>query len=172
MTNDLWMIASLGPVLCVGTAVAFVSRRRTWKAATEVAFTPPNGSGPAAEYLAPSIEAAERQLGMLLRRMRAHQRAPYDFANSRIFSDTEFERCLDLATGLGIRIEELSGGSIAAPAERERIRYQILLSLSPMPAPALKPRRGADHAGDMRFSRAFGGEVRSAQRRSSGFAAP
>ena len=45
-------------------------------------------------------QAAERQLGMLLRRMRVYQRAPYEFAASRIQNDAEFERCLDLATAL------------------------------------------------------------------------
>jgi hypothetical protein len=147
MTYDFWIIAALGPVLCVGTAVAFATRRRSWRAVTQAAFTLPDGSGQPAEYLPTSVEAAERQLGMLLRRMRAYWRAPYDFASSRIVNDTDFERCLDLATALGIRIEELSGGLIAAPAERERIRNQIVLSLSPKPAPFGKPGRPADHAG-------------------------
>ena len=135
MTNDLWMLAGLGPVLCLAMLAGFAScRRRAWREAAEAAFIPPDGGGRAAEYLPQDVEAAERQLGMLLRRMRAYWRAPYDFANSRIADDTEFERCLDLATALGIRIEELSGGLLAASAERERIRHQILLSVTPKPA--------------------------------------
>ena len=73
------------------------------------------------------IKSTERQLGMLLRRMRAYWRAPYDFTTSRISNEAEFERCLDLATTLSIRIAELSGAAIAPP---ERIRDQILQSLS------------------------------------------
>ena len=66
---------------------------------------------------------------MLLRRMRAYSRAPYNFASSRIRNDAEFERCLDLATALGLHIGELSGACIAPPIERERIRDQILQSV-------------------------------------------
>lgn len=53
--------------------------------------------------------------------MRAYRRAPYNFASSRISNDAEFERCVDLATVLGLRIGELSGASIGAPRERERM---------------------------------------------------
>jgi hypothetical protein len=48
-------------------------------------------SGQAHEYLAPSIESAERQLGILLRRMRSYTCAPYAFEESRIRDAADFE---------------------------------------------------------------------------------
>ena len=123
MANDLWILVGFGPVLCAGSAVAFAEGRRAWRTAARVAFTRPDTNGPAGVL---DVEGAERQLGMLLRRMRAYRRAPYNFASSRISNDAEFERCLDLATILGLRIGELSGASTAAPRERERMRDQIL----------------------------------------------
>jgi hypothetical protein len=128
MANDLWILVGFGPVLCIGPVVAFAERRRAWKAAARKPFTPPDRNGPAGAL---DLERTERQLGMLLRRMRAYTRAPYNFASSRIRSDAEFERCLDLATALGLHIGELSGACIAAPRERERMRDQILQGLSP-----------------------------------------
>jgi hypothetical protein len=132
MIDDLWTVASFGPALCVGTAAAFAKRRRRIRRSAAAALTPPDDDKRAA-YVPQNIEAAEGQLGMVLRRMRAYRRAPYDFAKSRIFTDTEFEHCLDLATALGIRIGELSGALSDAPEERERIRHQILQSVSSEP---------------------------------------
>ena len=106
-------------MLCAGSAVAFAEGRRAWRSAARVAFARPDTNGPAGVL---EVERAERQLGMLLRRMRAYRRAPYNFASSRISNDAEFERCVDLATVLGLRIGELSGASIGAPRERERMR--------------------------------------------------
>lgn len=80
-----------------------------------------------------SIEAAERQLGMLLRRMRAYAKAPYDFAASRIHHDAEFDECLETAIGLSIRIAELAGTPVLTAEDRERIRDQLLDSLSARP---------------------------------------
>jgi hypothetical protein len=130
MANSLWVLVAVSPVLCVGPKVIAVKRRRG--ASPEAAARSP-GSWPAGEYLAPDIEAAERQLGLLLRRMRAYQRAPYAFASSRIRDDVEFERCLDLATALSLRIADLNGAAVAQPRERERIRDQIVESLSRRP---------------------------------------
>ena len=104
-------------------------RRRPSRAPNEAALVAPSHTDGGAEHVAASIESAERQLGLLLRRMRAYRSSSYDFANSRITNDTEFERCLDLATALGIRIGELSGLLMTEPAERERIRHNIVLSL-------------------------------------------
>ena len=143
MANNLWIIVGFGPVLCVGPAVAFAKRRRAWRTAARAAFTRPDRNGPAGVL---EVEGAERQLGMLLRRMRAYRRTPYNFVSSRIRNDAEFEHCLDLATMLGLRIGELSGASIATPRERERIRDQILQSLSPRPASSAALRDRADHA--------------------------
>jgi hypothetical protein len=118
-------------MVCIGPTLALAKRRvGASRAASKATFAQAHASLPASAYLAPDIEAAERQLGLLLRRMRAYQRAPYDFARSRIPDDAEFERCLDLATALGLRIRELSGASMADARERERIRDQILESLS------------------------------------------
>jgi hypothetical protein len=133
MIDDLWTIASLGPALCLGTVVAFARRRRRIGSSAAAASKPPDEDKRAVRCVPHDIEAAEGQLGMVLRRMRAYRRAPYDFAKSRIFNDTEFERCLDLATALGIRIAELSGALSEAPEERERIRHQILQSVSSEP---------------------------------------
>lgn len=129
-----WILAALSPVLCIGPTVAVAQRGRGQsRAAAQPSFAQPRGSLPAALHLAPDLEAAERQLGLLLRRMRAYRRAPYDCARSRIRNDAEFEGCLDLATALGLRIGELSGAPMAAPRERERIRDQIVEGLSARP---------------------------------------
>lgn len=140
MIHDLWAVSGfspvlyIGPVLCIGTVIAVANhRRRAWRMATEIAFTPADDDGEARHYAAPSIEAAERQLGILLRRMRSHLQAPYDFATSRIANAADFERCLDLATGLYLRLGELSGAPIATSLERERVRDQVLLSLASTP---------------------------------------
>jgi hypothetical protein len=131
MIQDLWVFVSFGPALCIGTAVALAnSRRRAWRIATEVGLALPDQGSHAHDCLTPSIEAAERRLGILLRRMRAYASAPYDFASSRIPNAAEFEHCLDLATMLCLRLEELTGAPAATPLERERVRDQILLSLS------------------------------------------
>ena len=126
MANDLWILVGCGPVLFLGPAVALAERRRAGTGARRGACTPPDRNGPGGRL----DVVHERQLGMLLRRMRAYRRAPYEFASSRIRNDAEFECCLDLATALGLQIGELSGACIAAPRERERMRDQILQSLS------------------------------------------
>src|SRR5690349_15898457 len=135
MVNGLWILVAFSQVLCVGPSVAVARRRRAVSRKTRSAtFVRPHGGTPNGGYLAPDIAAAERQLGLLLRRMRIYQQAPYDFARSRIPNDTEFERCLDLATSLGLRIQDLCGASTAEAIERERVRDQILESLSRSPA--------------------------------------
>jgi len=130
MANGLWLLIAASPVLYIGPTLIAAKRRRC---ASPAAATRSQGSWPAGEYLAPDIEAAERQLGLLLRRMRAYQRAPYAFSSSRIRDDVEFEGCLDLATALSLRIADLSGAATALPRERERIRDQIVASLSSRP---------------------------------------
>src|SRR5690349_892799 len=127
MPNDFWILAGCGPVLYAGTAIVVARRRGVRPPVTGAAFTRSGGCGSAGNPPTLDIESTERQLGMLLRRLRAYRRASHDFSTSRISNDAEFERCLDLATTLSIRIEELSGAAIA-PAER--IRDQILQSLS------------------------------------------
>ena len=128
MPNGFWILAGFGPVLYAGTAIAVARRRGVRPPATEAAFTRSGRYRSAGKPpTTVDIESAERQLGMLLRRLRVYRRAPYDFTTSRISNEAEFERCLDLATTLSIRIEELSGAAIV-PAER--IREQILQSLS------------------------------------------
>jgi hypothetical protein len=68
-------------------------------------------------------------MAVLLRRMRAHLRDPYDYAASRVASEAAFEDCLDRAAALGTRIAELGGAASASQAERERTRGLILESL-------------------------------------------
>ncbi len=125
----MWFVADFSPVLLMTTAVAF-RRRRSWRSPIPE-LPPPPQRGAQTEALPPTIEAAERQLGMLLRRMRAYQRSPYDTAQSRIRDEEDFERCLDLATLLSIRVTEFGGGLITTSGERERVRSQVLCSVSP-----------------------------------------
>lgn len=78
----------------------------------------------------PTIKAAEHQLGLVCRRMRAYLQDPYDFARSRIKDDADFERSLDLAVALSIRISDLGGEAMAGGKEaREHVRQQILEGL-------------------------------------------
>jgi hypothetical protein len=81
-------------------------------------------------HLPPTIEAAEREMAVLLRRMRAYLRDPYDFSASRINGEAAFEECLDRAATLGIRIAELGGAASADLAERDRMRGLILEGLT------------------------------------------
>ena len=68
-------------------------------------------------------------MAVLLRRMRAHLRDPYDFTVSRIAGEAAFEDCLDRAAALGTCIAELGGAAPASPAERECTRGLILEGL-------------------------------------------
>jgi hypothetical protein len=154
MANGLWMLVAASPVLCVGPTVIAAKRRRR---ASPAAATRSHGSWPAGEYLAPDIEAAERQLGVLLRRMRAYQRAAHAFASSRIRDDVEFERCLDLATALSLRIADLNGAAVAQPRERERIRDQIVESLSRRPTGSTEFGLWADRVHHQRCAATAGG---------------
>lgn len=141
MIQDFWLVASFGPVLCIGTAITVAeARRRASRRAMQATSAQSDQSRQAREYLAPSIESAERQLGILLRRMRSYMRAPYAFEESRIRDAADFERCLDLATALCLRREELSGGSAPSPLQRERVRDQVLLSVSATSAPPIATR--------------------------------
>jgi hypothetical protein len=130
-----WVLASFGPVLCTGIAIAFASsRRRSCRIAVGAAFALPDNGRQAHDHLTPSVDVAERRLGLLLRWMRAYTSAPYNVAGSRILNAAEFEHCRDLATMLCFRLEEFIGAPAAPPLERERVRDQILLSLSATPA--------------------------------------
>ena len=68
-------------------------------------------------------------MGLLLRRMRAHLRDPWDRAASRIAGEAEFEGCLDRAVLLAARIAELGGAAPADLDERERTRGLIMQAL-------------------------------------------
>jgi hypothetical protein len=120
-------------------------------AACPASTTSGSGEGQQGEALAPTIEAAEQQLALLYRRMRAYLRDPYDYAESRITSELAFEQCLDLAVSLNICMSDLSGAASAGAEERDRIRGLILQGLLvshrlssrppglPTEAPALSP---------------------------------
>jgi hypothetical protein len=142
----LWALAGLGAVsapLAAGFATTLV-RRRQWRAARAAGCTAP-------EYqLSPTIEDAERRMAVLLRRMRAHLRDPYDFTVSRIAGEAAFEDCLDRAAALGSCIAELGGAAPASPAERERTRGLILEGL--MTSHRLAATRTIPTAGDSRTS--------------------
>jgi hypothetical protein len=94
-----------------------------------------------------TIEAAEHQLGLVYRRMRAYLQDPYDFARSRIKDDAGLEHSLDLAVSLSLRISDLCGDAGTGGGKvREQVRQQILEGLvnrvnlrqprSPMPDPS------------------------------------
>ena len=160
MVQGLWMLASCAPILFLGSAAAFAGGRRR-RGGAEIVPEPPPVALPSSDYLPSTIEAAERQLGLLLRRMRAFERAPYAFSASRILDDAEFEHCLDVATALSIRIAELSGGVTPGPAERERIRHQIVISVAPK-LPSAGALRQMRSRREISLADVFGPDLRSA----------
>ena len=128
MADLLWALAGVGAAsapLAAGFVTALV-RRWWWR--TERAALPTGCTEPD-YHLSLTIEAAERRMAVLLRRMQAHLRDPYDFVASRIASEAAFEDCLDRAAALGTRIAELGGAAPASQAERERTRGLILEGL-------------------------------------------
>jgi hypothetical protein len=128
LADLLWVFAGLGTsaVLLAASYALTLLRRRRWRAA----YTAPLIDGTAPDHhLELTIEDAERRMAVLLRRMRAHLRDPYDFAVSRISSEAAFEDCLDRAAALGTRIAELGGAAPASQAEHERMRGLILESV-------------------------------------------
>ena len=131
MADALWALAGLGAAsmpLAAGLAAALARRRR--RRAERAAFAAGAGGATGAEHhLPPTIEAAERAMATLLRRMRAHLRDPHDYAASRIAGEAAFEECLDRAAALGARIAELGGAAPEGPAGRERARGLILEGL-------------------------------------------
>ncbi len=145
MSDELWVVAELGPVLCIATALALALRRHPGQAEAEGSPMQEDDDAASGSHLAPDLGAAERQLGMLLRRMRAYRRTPHDYARSRIRHDTEFQQCLDLATALSIRVTEFTGASVSGPEEHERIRRQLLYNVSFQPEPFAGP--GVSHLG-------------------------
>jgi hypothetical protein len=119
----LWALAGLGAASAPFVAANLVRRQRRARAALAAVCTAP-------EYpLSPTIEDAERRMAVLLRRMRAHLRDPYDFTVSRIADEAGFEECLGRAAALGTQIAELGGATSASLAERERTRGLILEGL-------------------------------------------
>ena len=136
MHEHLWTVLGLGsgPMITVAGLWIALGRRRAAAAARVAPPARPVVDGgerrrPGGD-LAPTVEAAELQLALLFRRMRAYLRDPYDLAGSRIAGEAQFEECLDLAADLSIRIGDLCGaGTPPDAAERERIRGQILQGL-------------------------------------------
>lgn len=147
MLEHLWTVLGLGsgPMISVAGLWIVLGRRRAAAARPAPARPVVDGGSerrrPGGD-LAPTVEAAELQLALLFRRMRAYLRDPYDLAGSRIAGETQFEECLDLAADLSIRIGDLCGaGTPPDAAERERVRGQILQGL--MLANRTGTRRGA-----------------------------
>lgn len=145
VTDPLWALAGLAAA-SAPFAAGLAARARHRRRHTRAAIDP---GKPSPEYhLPPTTEAAEREMAVLLRRMRAYLRDPYDFAASRITGEAAFEDCLDRAAALGARIAELGGAAPACPAERERMRGLILEGLllgRRMVGSGATP--GASHAG-------------------------
>lgn len=124
--DPLWVLASLASAV-VSVAMYFAVRvRQGQRQETIAAHCLAQGRD---YHLPPTIEAAEREIAVLLRRMRAYLRDPYDFGASRITCEAGFEECLDRAAALGDRIAELGGAAPGGQAERERARGLILDSL-------------------------------------------
>lgn len=130
MADPLWMLAGLAATSVAGlVATQGWYRRRRQAAARAADRTAVGGEASREFHLPPTIEAAEREMAMLLRRMRAYLRDPYDYATSRIVDEAAFETCLDCAGILGSRIAELGGAAPAGPSEHERTRGLILEGL-------------------------------------------
>ncbi|MBK1656675.1 hypothetical protein [Paracraurococcus ruber] len=131
LVDPQWLEAAFAAAaaLFLLALVITLVRRRRWQAALEAhvaACCPPRRP----YHLPPTIDAAEQEMATLLRRLRAHARDPYDFAASRITSETAFQECLDRAALIGVWIAELGGALPADEAERERTRGLILESVS------------------------------------------
>ena len=142
MADPLWMLAGLAAISVASLVVALGWYRRRRQAAARAADRSTLGGGASQEFhLPPTIEAAEREMAMLLRRMRAYLRDPYDYATSRIVDEAAFETCLDCAGILGARIAELGGAAPAGPLEHERARGLTLEGL-------IVGQRVADQTGD------------------------
>ncbi len=124
------MLAGLAAAPVAGLVAALGRYQRRQQAAAHSAGMVAVGGRPSQEHhLPPTIEAAEREMAMLLRRMRAFLRNPYDYAASRIVGDAAFETCLDRAGILGAQIAELGGAAPASSSEHERTRGLILEGL-------------------------------------------
>jgi hypothetical protein len=130
VVDPLWILVCLGAAsapLVIGLAAA-LARHRRWRGA-RAALATGCAAPPRECHLPPTIEDAEHGMALLLRRMRAHLRDPYDFSASRIAGEVAFEDCLDRAAALGAWIAELGGATPASPAEHERTRGLILEGL-------------------------------------------
>jgi hypothetical protein len=135
MPDGAWILLGLGSASLAGLGAALGRRRSRRRAATVAGAA---AQAPAAvrsglgrsDHPAPTVVEAELQLALLLRRMRAYLRDPYDVSRSRIADDAEFEGCLDLAAALRARVADLCGAGAAEPGERERMRGQILEGLT------------------------------------------
>ena len=133
IASNLWMLLSLaaGPLVGVGLGAFVGTRRRAAvRAFADTAFKPPSGDDLHGTSNIPTIEEAERQLGLVYGRLRAYLRDPYDFGRSRIKDEAGFDHCLDLAASLSIRISDL-GGAVTPPGGegRQQVRQQVLEGL-------------------------------------------
>ena len=133
ITSNLWMLLGLaaGSIAGVGLGAFIGTRQRAAvRAFADTAFKPPSGGDLHGAGDIPTIEDAERQLGLVYGRLRAYLRDPYDFGRSRIKDEAGFDHCLDLAASLNIRISDL-GGAVTPPdgEGRQQVRQQVLEGL-------------------------------------------
>jgi hypothetical protein len=130
VADQLWTLVRLAAAPVTGLIAALSRyRRQQREAAQAVVITAVSGKPSQEHHLPPTTESAEREMAMLLRRMRAYLRDPYDYTASRIIGEAAFEACLDRASVLGVRIAELGGAAPASPSEHERTRGLILEGL-------------------------------------------
>ena len=126
MADQLWAMVGLAGATAplAGLVAALVRYRRQRRAA--LVFH--GRCAPRDHHLPATIEAAEGEIAVILRRMRAYLRDRYDYTASRIADEAAFETCLDRVTVLGAQIAEL-GGAAVDQTERERIRGLVLEGL-------------------------------------------
>ncbi|WP_157033756.1 hypothetical protein [Belnapia moabensis] len=135
-----------GIFLLFGLGLIMAARQRAeLRVQAAAMFQPPRS---ASVELGASLDEAERELGLLYRRMEAYLWDPYDFTRSRIRDDESFDRNLDFAVALNLHVAALASG-VTQPMfeDRAQVRQQVLEAL--VRRVALQ-RRNVLHPGDDR----------------------
>ncbi len=127
--HHIVLLFSVGTLIGLVGIGLFISLRQKAELRVRAAamFQPPQS---ASTELGASLGEAERELGLLYRRMEAYLRDPYDFARSRIRDDESFDRNLDFAVALNLHVTALVGGVTQQVSEdRAQVRQQVLEGL-------------------------------------------